>query len=174
MASRRLSAFCAAVLLITAGCGQDGNAPAGQDGWLKGDLQQKLDVVAKNLRGLDVAMIEIDHRYAELYWAGADQNWEYAEYQLDKIKLSLTNAIERRPKRTASAESFLNGLPQMKEAIARKNALLFSESFSGLTKACNTCHEMEKLSHLVVFPPESRVSSLRGPAAGEPTARPAP
>ena len=52
-------------------------------------------------------MVEIGYRYQELYWAGADSNWEYAGYQLAKIDLALANARERRPKRQASAARFL-------------------------------------------------------------------
>ncbi|HET9746149.1 MAG TPA: hypothetical protein VFP97_10565, partial [Chitinophagaceae bacterium] len=75
--------------------------------WVRGDPKQQIQTIEKHFRGLDVAMIEIDYRYRELFWAGKDQNWSYALYQVDKIKLSLENALERRPKRAASAQHFL-------------------------------------------------------------------
>ena len=48
--------------------------------WIHGDSGQHWQTVEKHLRGLDVAMMEIGYRYAELYWAGMDSNWEYADY----------------------------------------------------------------------------------------------
>src|SRR5687767_11143659 len=75
--------------------------------WLKGTTDEKLAQIERHLRGLDVAMAEISYRYGELLIAGKTRNWEYAQYQTEKIDLSLRLAIERRPKRGKSAEPFL-------------------------------------------------------------------
>ena len=62
-------------------------------------------------------MAEIGYRYGELLRAGKTRNWEYAQYQMEKIDLSLRLALERRPKRVKSAEPFLNqGLPPVLQA----------------------------------------------------------
>ena len=73
-------------------------------------------------------MVEIGYRYQEFYWAGMDSNWEYADYQLTKMKLSLENALERRPKRRPSAEElFLPSLDEMKRAVATGQRGAFAE-----------------------------------------------
>ena len=84
--------------------------------WIKGTDQEKLNKIEKQFRGFDMAMVETGYRYQELYWAGQDKNWEYAGYQLEKIKVAIENGLERRPKRAKSAEYFLTTiLPEMKK-----------------------------------------------------------
>lgn len=158
---RCVAALAAGVAGAVGGCGDEPPRPAGEGGWLTGGTQQKFETVAKNLRGLDVAMIEVDHRYGELYWAGQEQNWEYAAYQLDKIRLTLANALERRPKRAKSAQLFLDVMPVVKEAIDAKDAGRFEEAFASLTTACNACHALEQMGHLMVRTPEIRVTHVR-------------
>jgi len=59
--------------------------------WIRGGEDEKFRLVSKHLRGLDVAMIETGYRYTELYWAGQDRNWEFAAYQLDKIRHTIVS-----------------------------------------------------------------------------------
>lgn len=54
--------------------------------WLPHSPEARTETLARHLRGLDVAMLEIGHRYSELYWAGRDGNWRYADYQAGKIE----------------------------------------------------------------------------------------
>lgn len=88
------------------------------DSWLKGTTDEKFAQIEKHFRGLDVTMAEIGYRYGELHHAAKERNWEYAKYQIEKIDLSLRLALERRPKRAASSQAFLNeGLPAVDRAI---------------------------------------------------------
>lgn len=130
--------------------------------WVQGNTHQQIKTIEKHFRGLDVAMIEIDYRYRELFWAGKDQNWSYALYQVDKIKLSLENALERRPKRAASAQQFLQTvLPQMKISLQTMDTAVFNKNFEILTLNCNSCHIAEKVPYFNVQPPGERYSSIR-------------
>jgi hypothetical protein len=45
---------------------------------LTGSDEDKFDHVARQLRGFDMAMMEVGYRYTELFWAGQDKNWDYA------------------------------------------------------------------------------------------------
>jgi hypothetical protein len=77
--------FIASVILFLfssfiPGAGQSQDETA----WPKGSVEGRFHLVAKHLRGFDMAMVETGHRYAELYWAGKDANWAYADYQLAK------------------------------------------------------------------------------------------
>ena len=93
-----------------------------------------------------------------------DSNWEYADYQLKKIDLALENALERRPKRRASAEAvFVPSLGEVKRAIALKQRPRFEESFSGMTDACNSCHVAEGVASFHVELPTDRQSSIWAP-----------
>jgi hypothetical protein len=148
-------------MCMTAGCRH--GAPA-KTGWIHGDSDQRWTIMERQLRGLDIAMVEIGYRYQELYWAGMDSNWEYADYQLIKMALSLENALERRPKRRSSAaELFLLGLGETKRAVASRQHAGFKEAFVGLTAACNSCHVAEGVANFYVDRPESRPSPIRAP-----------
>ncbi len=132
--------------------------------WIRGDAGTRWTTVARHLRGLDAAMVEIGYRYQELYWAGTDSNWEYAEYQLKKIDLALENALERRPKRRASAEElFVSSSRELKRAIALKQRPEFDKRFAGMTAACNSCHVAERVASFHVEPPTGRQSPIRAP-----------
>src|SRR5687767_3431716 len=99
------------ILLILFGvfaCNQQAGKENAQGDWIKGTGTEQIKTIENQFRGFDNAMVETDYRYQELYWAGQDQNWAYADYQIDKIKIAIDNGLVRRPKRAKSAEYFLN------------------------------------------------------------------
>jgi hypothetical protein len=154
------------VLTLTLGsltaCTQSPPATAsGEGGWLAGTADQKFDTVAKHLRGFDMAMVETGYRYNELYWAAQDGNWGYAQYQIQKIRTAVENGLERRPKRAASAETFLKiVLPAVEDAIVRRDASLLRERLATLRSTCNTCHEAEKVEFVHVGEPQVRTFTV--------------
>ena len=142
--------------------------PAGEGGWLRGAASQKFEVIAAQLRGFDRAMVETGHRYQELVAAGRAENWDYAAYQAAKIRTAIESGLERRPKRAASAQSFLTiVLPALEEAVAERDRALFDRRLGALTSACNACHEAEQVSFVRVAPPEPGFS-FAGPAVAPP------
>ena len=95
-------------LFIIFSCTKEKTNNTIQGEWIQGTENQKINIIEKQFRGFDMAMIETGYRYQELYWAGQDQNWEYANYQLKKIKVAIENGLQRRPKRAKSAEYFIS------------------------------------------------------------------
>jgi len=128
-------------------------------GWLlSGTSDERFARVAKHLRGFDVAMVEIGYRYGELYRAGQDDNWEYAKYQVDKIRTALKNGVERRPKRGPSAQILDPALRRLEEAMVARDPALFNERFTALTATCNECHRVEEVPFVRVRPPVVRAA----------------
>ena len=153
--------FIVVYSLIFFSCNQEKKEEVNGD-WIKGTEKEKLKKIEKQFRGFDMTMVETGYRYQELYWSGQDKNWEYADYQLEKIKLAIENGLERRPKRAKSAEHFLtNVLPKMKTSIANKDKVNFDKDFQTLTINCNNCHAMEKVSFFNVKIPENRQSPIK-------------
>ncbi len=138
------------------------NPPSGRDGWLKGSPHEKLDVVARQLRGWDMTMVESGYRYQELYWAGTDGNWEYAAYQSEKIRQAIEYGFKRRPKRKASADKFLAALQEMDSVVKRRDSVEFIPAFRMITTRCNDCHRDEKVPFFKVDIPTVRQSPVRG------------
>jgi hypothetical protein len=133
--------------------------PSEGEAWLlTGTNDQRFARVARQLRGFDVAMVETGYRYVELYWAGEDENWDFAKYQLDKIRTAVANGVERRPRRARSALALNAALVGVEEAITRHDLPMFRQRFEGLTNTCNTCHEQERVPFIHVQPPSVRVS----------------
>ncbi|MDV3854902.1 hypothetical protein CMT56_17045 [Elizabethkingia anophelis] len=148
------------ILSFFSACNQKHEAVQGQ--WIKGNEQEKLETIENQFRGFDMAMVETGYRYQELYWAGQDENWEYADYQLEKIQKAIENGLERRPKRTASAQHFLTvTLPQMNEALKKRDTVVFNKNFQMLTNSCVSCHTMEKVPFFTVKTPVERQSPIR-------------
>lgn len=130
--------------------------------WLNGDESERTALIEKHFRGFDMAMAETGYRYQELYWAGMDENWEYAQYQLTKMKLAIQNGFERRPARKKSAEYFTEEvIPSMQSVIAEKDIALFSKSFKLMTIQCNNCHKSENVEFFNVSIPEFRNSIIK-------------
>jgi hypothetical protein len=108
-----------------------------------------------------------------VYWAGQDQNWGYADYQLEKIRTAMANGVERRPRRAASARMIDGVLDAVSAAVASKDADAFARSFETLTATCNACHQAEQVPFIHVRPPAQRgsVVHLAVPADEAPPAR---
>jgi hypothetical protein len=155
---KALTTLCAIILFSFLSCNKE---TAIQGEWITGTEVEKLKKIEKQFRGFDNAMVETGYRYQELYWAGQDQNWEYANYQLEKIKLAIENGLERRPKRAKSAEYFLNhSLPEIKKTIHNEDLTTFNKEFQTMTTNCNNCHAMEKMSYFTVKKPTNRQSPI--------------
>ena len=135
----------------------------GEGGWLAGTTDEKFQMVAAQLRGFDMAMVETGYRYNELYWAAQDSNWGYAEYQAGKIRTAIESGLKRRPLRAKSAETFLTiVLPAVQDAIKQRDAALLRERLGSLRSTCNTCHEAEKVEFIHVGEPQVRtVTALK-------------
>jgi hypothetical protein len=146
------------------GGGGSAPAPGGAvpDGWLEGSIAEQMRSVETQLRGLDVAMVEIGYRFGELHFAGQDRNWDYAKYQADKVRLALELALERRSKRAGSAEPFLKeDLPTLVQAIESKDLERYQGAMERLRTACMKCHVAESVPFFTVQFPEQRVSAIR-------------
>ena len=130
--------------------------------WLQGTTDERFETVTRHLRGLDMAMVEIGYRYQELYRAGQSENWDYATYQANKIRQSLQNALQRRPRRDASAlEYFMPALAAMTDAVGAHDRSRFDAQFVTLTESCNRCHVAEAVPSFIVIPPEGRTPPIQ-------------
>jgi hypothetical protein len=135
-----------------------------QGTWIKGTEEEKLAIIEEQLGGFSAAMMEIQYRYNELYWAGMDQNWGYADHQIEHLEEALDAGLERRPNRAKSAEHFRTySIQEMEEAIASKDQAVFLRAFENMRISCNNCHAMEKMPFFNVVTPEQRLSPIRWP-----------
>ena len=151
---------CLIFALAALSCGRKESPPAelptsvGKDGWLKGTTDEKLDTVAKHLRGNDLVMWEVGHRHHELYLAIQSGNTKYAGYQFEKILLAMEMGVERRPARKASYDAFFaSAKDPMGAAIAKGDPETMLAAYQSLTAHCVACHAKEQVSWIPVARP---------------------
>jgi hypothetical protein len=133
------------ILLLLVSCNNKAEYVPVQGKWIKGSQQAQMQTLETQLRGLDMAMVEIGYRYQELYWAGQDEHWEFANYQLKKIEKALKLGLQRRPNRAPTAEHFLNVvIPEVKKTITAKNKEIFNQKFDMMRQNCTACHAAGK------------------------------
>jgi hypothetical protein len=165
---RTLLASLGLVGVLLAGCGPGGQSvgdqPAGEAGWLAGDLQQKLETIADQFGGFDQTMMEVGYRYQMLHWAGEDTNWQFAAYQIEEMTGAMERGLLRRPERKESAQPFMEfALPQLADAVANRDQEMFRERFEVLRANCNSCHVMEDHAYIKVGTPTMRLQPLVWP-----------
>ena len=96
--------------------------------------------------GLGEFMTAIQLRHAKLWFAGKNNNWDLAAYEIDEIKEGLADA--------ARLHSTFDGVPvaemiktiidprieRLEKAIDGKSSTQFVAAFDELTNGCNSCH----------------------------------
>jgi hypothetical protein len=128
-------------------------------GWLvslKPDA--RIPAIQRQLRGFETAMAEVSYRYGEMYWGGVDGNWDYAAHMAMTLERALRLGLERSPARKANADNlFLKGaLPQVVDAIKKKDAALFKERIETLRAACTACHAAENHAFIKIGLPTAK------------------
>ena len=140
------------VVYILVACNQQ-NSQASQMQSKIDSLQKQLDKTYKP--GLGEFMTGIQLHHAKLWFAGQNQNWPLADFEIHEIQESLDDIGE-----------FCNDRPEVKSigmlkvpidsvnnAIQQKNLQLFKTSFSLLTNTCNNCHKATDHGFNVVVTP---------------------
>ncbi|WP_321777893.1 hypothetical protein [Sulfurimonas sp.] len=117
--------------------------------------EQKFKKIQKQFRGFDLAMVEVGYRFNSFYFAIKDKNYDLAHYQLDKIKKTIENGIQRRPKRKNNSEvMFLNTQYRaMYKALSTKNLQQIEKEYINTKQLCNACHIAEKVPFIHVIDP---------------------
>ena len=144
---------------------QHGAEPA-KGGWLVNLAPNaRTEAIQRQLRGFETTMAEVAYRYGEMYWGGVDGNWGYAEHMHGELGKALELGLERRPEYRKSAEAFMlkTTLPQVGEAIKKKDPALFKERIESLRVGCTSCHATEKHAFIKIALPTVRRNPIEKP-----------
>jgi hypothetical protein len=96
--------------------------------------------------GLGEFMTATQLRHAKLWFAGQENNWDLAAYEIDEITEGLEDAEKQFPTRDGIPVADMikanidPAVEQLKKAVAAKSRTKFVVAFDNLTSACNTCH----------------------------------
>ena len=129
-------------------------------------LQKQIDSLEIKLKdtykpGFGEFMSNIQAHHAKLWFAGQNQNWELADFEIHEIMESIENVKKYQQERK---ESELIGminpaLDSVNKAIEQKNPEQFNKSYSLLTNTCNRCHQAAHFEFNVVKIPDAQTFS---------------
>ncbi|MGZ3819124.1 MAG: hypothetical protein ACXVB6_00930 [Mucilaginibacter sp.] len=139
-------------LFILASCGQQNDNTQQLKGQID-SLQKKLNGTYKP--GLGEFMLGIQLHHAKLWFAGQNQNWKLADFEVHEIGESLDDIKKYctdRPevKNIGMIDPAINSIT---EAIKEKDLQLFKKGFIDLTNNCNNCHKTTQHEFNVVTIP---------------------
>jgi hypothetical protein len=107
--------------------------------------------------GLGEFMLGIQLHHAKLWFAGQNQNWPLADFEVHEIQESLDDIREfctNRPE-IKSIGMISPAIDSINNAVQQKNPELFRNSFLLLTNTCNNCHKATEHAFNVVTVPTS-------------------
>jgi hypothetical protein len=95
----------------------------------------------------DLMIATIQPRHERLWRSEQDGNWEFAAYELGNLhgafeRIGIAHPIEHDisfPDMIASATE--QPFQELKTAIQSKDSNAFAKAYTGLTNACNSCHQ---------------------------------
>jgi hypothetical protein len=129
--------------------------------WLGSTQQEIYNQIEDQFQGFSRTMVEVNYRYQELYWAGQDQNWQYADYQLEHILEAMEQGFVRRPERELSSQLFIEqAAPQLYEIINEGSHERFQNYFPQFTASCNNCHKMEGMDFINIKTPSQKNTTV--------------
>ncbi|HTL82968.1 MAG TPA: hypothetical protein VL651_14745 [Bacteroidia bacterium] len=104
-------------------------------------LQTKLDESYKPGLGEFMSGIQIHHN--KLWFAGENQNWDLADFEIKEIIESIDDIKKYcADRKEVGMISMINSpLDSVNFSIEKKDSALFRRSFISLTNTCNTCHQ---------------------------------
>ena len=98
-------------------------------------------------------MVVIQIRHAKLFYAAKAKNWPLADYELEQLAGTLTEAGRYYPN-TAPPMSLAEQIrSSLSEAIKTKNEANFDQAFDEMSAGCNRCHGAADRAFIVIRRP---------------------
>jgi hypothetical protein len=125
------------------------------------NLQKQVDSLKTKLSetykpGFGEFMSYIQAHHAKLWFAGQNQNWKLADFEIHEIMESFEDIqkYETERKESKMVGMIKPALDSVNTAIERKNSKLFKKSFTLLTNTCNSCHHAVNFEFNVIKIPD--------------------
>ena len=88
-------------------------------------------------------------RHAKLWFAGENENWALASYELVELREGFDDAIKFHPTHDGVPRPLTEMIPEfieprlaeVEKSVAAKDKVQFETAFDGLTTGCNSCHQ---------------------------------
>ncbi len=141
------------ILMVIVSCGNDSRVK---------ELQSRVDSLQNKLSqtysaGFGEMMTNIQIHHAKLWFAGKNQNWDLAQYEMNELKETFDDIQKYQKARPESQviPMILPALDSVSAAIKMKNPTKFESSYKFLTGTCNDCHQATSHEYNVVIIPQT-------------------
>jgi len=112
--------------------------------------------------GLGEIMLSVQIHHAKLWFAGKNQNWDLAKYELNELKECFEDVVAFYPTHknvpqplSALVPTIITpSLERVTKSIDTKDAVVFTSAFDGLNNSCNGCHEAANHGFNVIKTPD--------------------
>lgn len=107
--------------------------------------------------GLGEFMLAVQTHHAKLWFAGINENWPLADFEIGEIRETLDNAIEYLPERTETKDIpiIYPSLDSLLVSVKTKSLSAFTKNYRALTQTCNACHKAVPFDFNVIKTPTS-------------------
>lgn len=123
-------------------------------------LQNQIDSLKTELDnayqpGFGDFMGKVQNRHAKLWFAGVNENWELAEFEMHELEEVIEDIRTVYPNReeTQSLPIIEPSLETVNNAIKQRDAEAFQKGYLTLTNACNSCHQATKVEFIRIKTP---------------------
>lgn len=109
----------------------------------QGEIDSLKTVIANMRPGLGELMSIIQTHHAKLWFAGTNENWDLAKFEVDEINEQLESAKQLQDVRpeVIDVPQIIPHLDSISMAIEAKDTAMFRAHFVALTNTCNSCHQ---------------------------------
>ena len=125
-------------------------------------LQTKIDSLESKIAetykpGFGEFMSNIQMHHAKLWFAGENQNWALADFEINEINENLEGIQKYCSERTETKSiGMINpAMDSLRNAILKKDEKLFRKSYTNLTNSCNSCHQSTNHEYNVIVIPKN-------------------
>ncbi|MBI2430285.1 MAG: hypothetical protein HYV29_16090, partial [Ignavibacteriales bacterium] len=93
--------------------------------------------------GFGELMSNVQVHHAKLWFAGKNNNWELAAFELHEIEESIEaiQKYQKERKESAALPIIVPALDDVKKAVQQQDTKLFLQTYNALTNTCNICHQ---------------------------------
>ena len=101
-----------------------------------------------------MSSIQIHHN--KLWFAGQNQNWKLADFEIHEITEALDDIQKYLPERSESRMTRLLRpvLDSVADAVRLHDVHLFTNRYTSLTNTCNTCHRATSFEVTIIKIPD--------------------
>ena len=146
--------FCIIFLVVFVACNQSANNSQRLQSRID-SLEQTLKSIYKPGFGEFMSGIQVHHN--KLWFAGQNQNWKLADFEINEIQEALTGIKAYCTDRPETKEIGMIDAPidSLTKAIQLKSKGKFISGYLLLTNSCNSCHRITNHEFNVIKIPDS-------------------